>query len=129
MYALYAAMDIVHVCNCSEWQRASSEMKLLLEGVSGRNETLTRGVCILGVSAVGMTVHKTASSFPSVGLVFVVLIHHSMFTTAFTSRGLMSSGVSYYATPDHSADYKITQVMEIVGTVEDGRMSWCCSLC
>ena len=78
-----------------------------------------------------MAVDKTASSFPSVGLVFVVLMHHSMFTTAFTSRGLMSSGVPYYAMPHHrvvlvgdflswdSADYKIAQALEIVGTVED----------
>jgi hypothetical protein len=78
-----------------------------------------------------MAVDRTASSFPSVGLVFVVLMHHSMFTTAFTSRGLMSSGVPYYATTHHrvvlvgdflswdSADYKIAQALEIVGTVED----------
>jgi hypothetical protein len=66
-----------------------------------------------------------------VRLVLVVLMSLSAFATGFSSRGQMSSGVPYFAGPDYrvvlvgdflswdSADYKVAQALEIVGTVED----------
>ena len=66
-----------------------------------------------------------------VRFVLVLLMRLSAFATGFSSRGQMSSGVPYFAGPDHrvvlvgdflswdSADYKVAQALEIVGTVED----------
>ena len=66
-----------------------------------------------------------------VRLVLVVLMSLSAFATGFSSRGQMSSGVPYFVGPDYrvvlvgdflswdSADYKVAQALEIVGTVED----------
>ena len=114
------ALVIQVLCPCSESENTH---------VRGTEKTTLVGDDAAPVSFLlsGMAVDKSSV----VRFVLVLLMRLSAFATGFSSRGQMSSGVPYFAGPDHrvvlvgdflswdSADYKVAQALEIVGTVED----------